>query len=257
MFTKTSVFRYLYIGTAPSILINLCMIALPLNPLISFMMRGGILVAIYSDTKSGLTLEDVIKIRDQRLEFQKGVAYPVLIVCPRMIHFEKAAIRYYRSEQGMRDITAAAILVNNWAVMHIARLFLKKGTIPIDIFFRKVDAVKWLKQQSGIGPIDDDVSQFEEFEDLLAMKEKPKRKKNHLKHRDPEVLLAKGELLTDTESKVAKLITEGKTSQEIADMLLVKKSTVHKHRQHINQKTGVKNVARLIHWLEENKRNTA
>ena len=51
--------------------------------------------------------------------------------------------------------------------------------------------------------------------------------------------------LTPTESKVADLVAEGFSNPEIADRLLMSRSTVKTHLEHIFTKTGVRNRAEL------------
>jgi len=70
---------------------------------------------------------------------------------------------------------------------------------------------------------------------------------------------AKSEILdalTKSEKKIVKLISNNKTSQEIADELCISIKTVHKHRSHIVGKLKLDNKpASLSIWANLNKNN--
>lgn len=59
-------------------------------------------------------------------------------------------------------------------------------------------------------------------------------------------LAAASIFLTPQEIQVASLVREGKTSQEIADMLNVSDATVHFHRKNLRKKFGLKNSRRNL-----------
>lgn len=62
------------------------------------------------------------------------------------------------------------------------------------------------------------------------------------------------ELLTKSELKIVKLISENKTSQDIADELIISIKTVHKHRSNIVSKLGLDNKpTSLSIWANLNK----
>jgi DNA-binding NarL/FixJ family response regulator len=63
---------------------------------------------------------------------------------------------------------------------------------------------------------------------------------------------SKSELLTDREKEVLKLISAGRSNQEIADSLYLSKRTVDKHRENILAKTHTKNTAELIMFAIKN-----
>lgn len=58
--------------------------------------------------------------------------------------------------------------------------------------------------------------------------------------------------LTRREKEITKLIVEGKTSQEIADILYISPRTVEAHRANLMQKLGLKNTAALVRYAVAN-----
>ncbi len=58
--------------------------------------------------------------------------------------------------------------------------------------------------------------------------------------------------LSDREEQVAKLIGDGVSSNEIADILSISAKTVSKHRSNIFRKLSIKNTAQLVRYVYEN-----
>ena len=54
--------------------------------------------------------------------------------------------------------------------------------------------------------------------------------------------------LTPREREILKLIAEGRTNQEVADLLVLSPTTVHTHRAHIMAKLGLRNHTELIKY---------
>ncbi len=54
------------------------------------------------------------------------------------------------------------------------------------------------------------------------------------------------EKLTDREKQVFKLVAEGKTNKEIAEMLSISVKTAMAHRAHVSEKLGIHNKAELV-----------
>lgn len=224
----------------------------PDDLLVTFKLRAGILVAIYRKIKSPITLEQAMAIVRQRLAFQKGGAHPVLIICPSLIRFEKDAARYAEGAEAMEGIKAAAIVLNNWLMMKAAKIYISKNSAaPIEAFFRPDAALDWLHAECGIaggaGMTEGWLGEIEELKALLTRHKKPTKPKLSTLTQP-----ASQPPLTAREWQIARLIAQGKTSQEIADLLDIDLSTVKKHQQHINQKLKVKNAVELLHWLIDN-----
>ncbi len=58
--------------------------------------------------------------------------------------------------------------------------------------------------------------------------------------------------LSDREEQVAKLIGDGVSSNEIADILSISAKTVSKHRSNIFRKLNIKNTAQLVRYVYDN-----
>jgi two-component system response regulator NreC len=59
---------------------------------------------------------------------------------------------------------------------------------------------------------------------------------------------SRNELITPREEEILKLISEGLTSNEIADRLYVSKRTIDTHRTHLMQKLNLKSLPELIKY---------
>ena len=58
----------------------------------------------------------------------------------------------------------------------------------------------------------------------------------------------KTEILTMREREVLKLVAEGKTTKEIAEVLFISPYTVRRHRSNIMEKLNIKNLADLVKY---------
>jgi DNA-binding NarL/FixJ family response regulator len=58
--------------------------------------------------------------------------------------------------------------------------------------------------------------------------------------------------LSDREEQVAKLISDGVSSKEIAELLSISEKTVSKHRSNIFKKLEIKNTAQLVKYVFDN-----
>ena len=63
-----------------------------------------------------------------------------------------------------------------------------------------------------------------------------------------EQLTSPGELLTTREREIIKLIAEGKSSKEVADLLFISNRTVQHHRANIMRKLSIKKTADLVKY---------
>jgi len=81
--------------------------------------------------------------------------------------------------------------------------------------------------------------------DIDELKGSINRLTEHLSLKTSQVL-AKFNMLSSRETEVLKLVLEGKTSCEIADMLFISVNTVHTHRRNILKKTGAGSIVDLL-----------
>jgi DNA-binding CsgD family transcriptional regulator len=73
---------------------------------------------------------------------------------------------------------------------------------------------------------------------------------SNFKYPDEE-MLSKGNIFTDREFEIIKLIHEGFDSEKIAEKLFLSKHTVNTHRKNILDKTGNDRISDLIYDLQE------
>ena len=78
-----------------------------------------------------------------------------------------------------------------------------------------------------------------DIDDLRECLERFEQKQNHFPH-------IENSSLSGREKEIARLISKGKTSQEIADTLFISKNTVDTHRRRILEKLGVSSTTELI-----------
>jgi DNA-binding NarL/FixJ family response regulator len=57
-----------------------------------------------------------------------------------------------------------------------------------------------------------------------------------------------GELLTPREEEILKLVAEAHTNEEIAEMLVISKKTVERHRANILEKLGMRDRVELTRY---------
>jgi DNA-binding CsgD family transcriptional regulator len=66
-----------------------------------------------------------------------------------------------------------------------------------------------------------------------------------------EKMLMEGNILSDREFEIVKLVQLGLTSERIAEKLFLSKHTINKHRNNILEKTGKAHISDLIYELKE------
>ena len=66
-----------------------------------------------------------------------------------------------------------------------------------------------------------------------------------------EKMLMKGNIFTDREFEIIRLIESGLISKQIAEKLVVSTYTINTHRRNILDKTGTANISEVIHNLKE------
>lgn len=76
---------------------------------------------------------------------------------------------------------------------------------------------------------------------------------NVLANRRQPKSTGKDEMLTVSEKKILKLISEGKSSREIAMLLNVSEKTIENHRGNICKKLGISGSASLLRYAMQNK----
>lgn len=72
-----------------------------------------------------------------------------------------------------------------------------------------------------------------------------------LEHSRPRPEATSGVELTHREREILQLVATGLTNQQIADQLFTSRRTVESHRQHLLEKTGVRNTPALVKYAVE------
>jgi DNA-binding NarL/FixJ family response regulator len=73
---------------------------------------------------------------------------------------------------------------------------------------------------------------------------------SYFRYPDEELLMT-GNIFSDREFEIIKLVQQGFDSEQIADKLFLSKHTVHTHRKNILDKSGKAHISELIYDLHE------
>ena len=106
--------------------------------------KNGIIIGIYKSNLS-INLEDAKEMVEERLAFQKGIDYPIVIHLNGIKTSSKEA-RIYMAAEGIKGITIGAFIARNTVERIILNFFLsiEKPPIPAKAFTNQEDAVKWI-----------------------------------------------------------------------------------------------------------------
>ena len=90
-------------------------------------------------------VKEIIK---TRLEFQEHKPVVALVLNLGVVSIDKEARDYFSSEEGVRGIIAAAIVLNSPFGSFLGNFYLSVAMpkIPARIFSKKETALKWLQQ---------------------------------------------------------------------------------------------------------------
>ncbi len=72
--------------------------------------------------------------------------------------------------------------------------------------------------------------------------------RSYLKHHDDKPKTSEFDRLSDREQQVFRLLVEGNTSSQIADILCISPKTVDKHRAAITHKLGIDNPVKMVQY---------
>lgn len=81
--------------------------------------------------------------------------------------------------------------------------------------------------------------------DIEELKDTLNRLENHIQN-PSNAIIDNNDTITSREKQVLEQVLQGKTSQEIAELLFVSKSTIDTHRKNILKKTGAKSISDLM-----------
>lgn len=111
--------------------------------------EDGILEATYKEDVRHIDRALAEEIVADRLEFQRGVSYPLLIQEMGAADITKEARVYFAGEQGIAGLIAIAILAHNWVTYGTGRFILsiQRPAVPVRLFMMEKEARLWLLQQ--------------------------------------------------------------------------------------------------------------
>ena len=117
------------------------------NDYVHLEIREGILIGIY---KKGLKINLPIarEIVRSRLAFTANRKFPALIFNQGVISMDKEARQFLSSEDGIKGLKAAAIVLDSPFGSFLGNFFLavNKTSLPVKIFANQAKAKKWLLQ---------------------------------------------------------------------------------------------------------------
>ena len=108
--------------------------------------ENGIVIGIF--TKGNIVdLPTAVKMVNERLEFQNGVDYPIMI-CLNGLKFASSEARNYMQKEGLKGLKAGAFIVTNPVEKVIMNflLYVSPPSIPARMFTNEKDALEWLEQ---------------------------------------------------------------------------------------------------------------
>lgn len=106
----------------------------------------GILFCRYADNLN-VDLDIVKSIVESRINFSKGISYPVLIDVKGVRSFTKEARDYGGGNEGVRLVKAGAFVVDSALTKMLINLFLliNKPNVPTKLFTDEKEAKEWLQ----------------------------------------------------------------------------------------------------------------
>lgn len=116
-------------------------------PHLKIKLDDGIIFCEYEE-KLLLDLDMAKNMLADRLAFQKGISYPIVIVLNGLKATDKAT-RKFTATEGIRGITMGAFIVKNAIEKVIVNFFLsvEKPPVPAKAFTTEEDAVSWINEQ--------------------------------------------------------------------------------------------------------------
>lgn len=109
--------------------------------------ENGILIGTYKPNVR-ITLKIAKEIVATRLEFLQNKSVPALVLNQGVIKMDKDARDYLSSDEGVKGIKCAAILINSNFISYTVNFFLKvsKPKLIVKTFTDKKEALTWLSQ---------------------------------------------------------------------------------------------------------------
>jgi len=117
------------------------------TPYVYYELHGDLMIGSYKkDLKINLDIaKEIVKIRQELANHNPVVA---LIYNQGVVKMDKKAREYFASDDGIKGIIAAAIVVGSPFTTFLANFFVSvnKPKMPVRVFSSANDALKWLQK---------------------------------------------------------------------------------------------------------------
>ncbi len=117
------------------------------TPDVHFLKKNGIVIATIKNSASPVTLPKAILILGDRLTFQEGRSYPLMVKTEGWISMDKAA-RAYFAKEGMTGVLAGVLLARNpleKSLVAFITAFMPISNVPYRVYHKEEVAMKWLE----------------------------------------------------------------------------------------------------------------
>ena len=118
--------------------------------IVDLYIEGGILFVI-ANNKFYFDLNAAQSITKKRLEICSGKSYPTFFNFGENSRYASLQARNYFTNEGEKNLLAAAFIVNNVAskIFIHSYLTVHKPSVPTKVFSDEAGAINWLKQFAG------------------------------------------------------------------------------------------------------------
>ena len=117
------------------------------TPYVHYELHGDLMIGAYKkDLKINLDMaREIVKIRQELANYTPVVA---LIYNQGVVKMDKKAREFFASDDGVKGIIAAAIVVGSPFTTFLANFFVSvnKPKMPVRVFSSEADALKWLQK---------------------------------------------------------------------------------------------------------------
>jgi hypothetical protein len=117
------------------------------NEFLTLTIENNIILGVYK-VNSQIDINAAKLCIQDRILLSNNKIYPTLVDTRNIKFINKEARDYFASNEGVKLLSAAAILVDSFFSKILVQIFItySKPSIPTKMFSKKDEALKWLKQ---------------------------------------------------------------------------------------------------------------